>query len=319
MGIRDFYRAGDKLIMNCPIHQGDNVSAFNINVDPESNFYGRWFCNTRKCHSEFSNDVVGFVQGCREKMGVRCSFVAAIQFLQEFCRGIEGDFNVREVLDDNVVRFLTRTKLKKENQISRNKVRESLLIPSDYYQNRGFSPQVLDELDVGLCTREGSPMFNRVVFPVYEEDNVTMIGCVGRRTDEVKDCKWINSKGFNKANHLYNYNKAAPRVKDRRAIILVEGQGDAMRMYEAGIINTVGLFGCSITDGQEYLLQKSGAWDIIIATDNDPAGIDAYDKIQFRLKNLFNIHRLEVPTKDIGDLTVQEVNSIIKPQIRKFI
>lgn len=321
----NFYYSGDKIISNCPIHAGDNSSAFNINIDKDSQYYGRWFCNTRQCHRRFRNDVLGLVQAvwCEgdeaNLSDPRNSFSEVCNWVRAFTTDVSGEFVVNQ--DDAVTKFLLshNENAVEKTSLSRGEIRSRLEIPSQHYLSRGFSEGVLDEFDIGLCTREGSQMYNRVVFPVYDDDGKYMVGCVGRRTDNIPDGKWINSKGFNKSLHLYNYNRARGRVKDRKAIILVEGQGDVLRMYEAGIINTVGLFGCSLSSNQEFILQKSGAWDIVIATDNDDAGRMGFELIKEKLRHLFNIHQLIIPTKDLGDLTVAEINSEIKPQIKKFI
>ena len=98
-------------------------------------------------------------------------------------------------------------------------------------------------------------------------------------------------------------------------LILVEGQGDVIRLWEAGIKNVVGMFGSKISDSQEFLIQKTGVSNIVIAADNDEAGKACTGDIIERLKYLFNISILKLSKNDIGDMSIDEINQFIKPQI----
>jgi len=50
-------------------------------------------------------------------------------------------------------------------------------------------------------------------------------------------------------------------------------------------------------------------------TDNDDAGQACAKDLHNRLKYLFNIYSINIPKKDIGEMTVDEINCSIKPQI----
>ena len=95
----------------------------------------------------------------------------------------------------------------------------------------------------------------------------------------------------------------------------MEGQGDVIRLWESGIRNVVGMFGSKLSDSQEFLIQKTGASNIIIMSDNDYAGDNCYKDIHDRLRYLFNIQKVYIPKKDIGDMTISEINNTIKNQI----
>jgi DNA primase len=97
---------------------------------------------------------------------------------------------------------------------------------------------------------------------------------------------------------------------------LVEGQGDVIRLHEAGVRNAVGIFGSHLSDSQVFLLQKSGALNIIVMTDNDEAGEKCRLETKEKLKYSFNIFDVITPTNDIGDMSVGEINEIIKPQMK---
>lgn len=309
-----YYERGDLIICNCPIHHGDNESAFNLNINPDSNYFGRWFCNTKKCHYDYHNDMIGLAHGLlsRERP---VSFYEALEYCESLVTGI--NINTDTITVDNVTSFLTKEQKVNKILLAREDVRKRLLIPPQFYLNKGFSAEILNEFDVGLCTQRNVLMEDRVVFPVYSEDGKFMIGCTGRTIVNHRD-KWINSKGFSKSTQLYGYHRAIKRAKELNAIILVEGQGDVLKMHEAGVINTVGLFGSDISDAQEFLLQRTGIMNVVLAMDPDEAGKDAYIKINNKLKNLFNVHELKLTDKDLGDMTLSEIDSI-KVKLGRFI
>ena len=53
-----------------------------------------------------------------------------------------------------------------------------------------------------------------------------------------------------------------------------------------------------------------------ISVHSSPEMRDAKEKIKDQCERLFNIQTPEISKKDVGDMTVEEIESIIKPQIR---
>lgn len=313
--IYDYFHGDIKITTACPVHQGDNQTAFNINVDVNDDFYGSWFCNTKHCH-EGGNDIIALIGHLLAiKLDAEISFSELIKFCEDFVKDV--DINFSEVAKQDVLSSIlaANSKTKVKGRHDRKQVRSRLTFPCDYYLQRGYSAETLDHFDVGVCNDTKSEMYNRAVFPIYDEDDMFMIGCVGRTlSNDVR--KWINKKGFNKASFLYNYGKVLREISRTNTIILVEGQGDVMRLYESGIANAVGIFGSNISDSQVFLLQKSGALNIVIMTDNDEAGKACRDKAREKLATSFNVYDIITPTGDVGDMSVEEINQVIKPQMK---
>lgn len=322
-GIDDYYESNNLLISSCPIHDGDNIAAFNINIDEDNeHFYGKWFCNTKQCHhNKPGKDILSLVWLLLEKKHHRkFKFNDVVKFSNDFCGDIMIDDKKISIYKNDAIDKLIRIDSKQKNKtyaikIDRRSVRKFLTFPAQFYIDRGFQEKTLDLFDIGLCTNPKSQMYQRIVFPVYDDNDEFMIGCTGRTI--INDPrKWINQKGFNKSNYLYNYSKALEHIKRTRTIILVEGQGDVLRLWESEIYNAVGMFGSKISDSQEFLIQKTGASNIVIMTDNDCAGDICCKDLHDRFKHLFNLYTVNMPKKDVGDMTVSEINSIIKPQIK---
>lgn len=322
--IDEYYESNNLIISACPIHDGDNQTAFNINVDEDhEDHYGKWFCNTKHCHdSKPGKDVLSLVWCLLEKKyDKEFKFTEVIKFCKDFCSDVAIDdsnisiySNTYNAIDKLLKIDLKKQGVKKDSKITKETVRKHLEFPAEYYLRRGYSKEILDIFDIGICTNPKSQMYQRVVFPVYDENDEYMVGCTGRTTcDDPR--KWINLKGFNKSNFLYNYGKAMEHIQSKQTIILVEGQGDVIRLWEAGIYNAVGIFGSRISDSQEFLIQKTGVSNIVIMTDNDDAGHACAKDLNERLKYLFNIYTVYLTKKDIGDMTIEEINREIKPQI----
>ena len=142
-----------------------------------------------------------------------------------------------------------------------------------------------------------------------------MVGCTGR-TIVGSSIKWLNQEGFSKANFLYNYGKAIKHIQNCKTVILVEGQGDVIRLWEAGIFNSVGMFGSKLSDAQEFLIQKTGACNIVVLADNDNAGALCIKDVKSKLGSLFNISTANYESKDIGEMSVSQINEVLKPQLK---
>ena len=191
-------------------------------------------------------------------------------------------------------------------------------MPSNYYLRRGFSEEVLNEFDIGVCLDAGKPMSNRVVVPVYDEEHGVLVGCVGRSMIENSNMKWKNSKGFSKSIWLYALNKSKDFIKSCGTAILVEGQGDVWRLWESGIKNTVGMFGANLSDVQIHLLKELNISNLVVLTDSDGAGQNAKEKIRKKCSNLFNIIDVDIPFNDVGEMSIEEVNEHLKPQLKGY-
>lgn len=296
--------------MNCPIHGGDNPEACCIFTNNEE-YAINWKCYTGSCEEEYGKSLFAFITGVLSaKNHSKISARDTYKFLKTFISGDQTN-SIKPVRDKHIECFF-KTREKTPTTISRDQVRRKIQIPSPYYIKRGFSAEVLDEFDVGICLEKGKPMFKRSVVPVYDE-NYEYVGCVGRATDDYFKPKWLHSKGFKK-NYLYGYNIAKNYITNN-TLFVVEGQGDVWRMHEAGYKNTVGIFGSSMNDEQLIILEQSGVLNLIILTDYDEAGNKAAEQIQRKCGRRFNYIRPKLSGKDVGDLTVEQLKIELSPQI----
>jgi DNA primase len=100
---------------------------------------------------------------------------------------------------------------------------------------------------------------------------------------------------------------------DTNSIILVEGPGDVWRLEEAGIKNSVAIFGVDLTEEQLVLLGSSWCTNVIICMDNDEAGIKASENLSKTLRRMYKLYFPKLIQKDLGESSVEEVKKLFSP------
>ena len=97
----------------------------------------------------------------------------------------------------------------------------------------------------------------------------------------------------------------------------MESPGNVWRLEEAGIHNSVALFGTSLNPPQKQLIDESGALTIILIMDNDEngAGQEAAVKIKEQCENTYRIYVVDINKNDVGEMSTNEVTEDIKPWI----
>ena len=190
---------------------------------------------------------------------------------------------------------------------------------------------------MGLCNRAGKEMYNRVVVPIYDHKHQYMVGCSGRSIFEKcticssfhnpeEKCpsedktrfysKWKHSATLQSQNHLYNIWFAKKDILESNTVILVESPGNVWRLEEAGIHNSVAIFGSSLSDRQKMILDASGAMTIITMMDNDEAGKKASETIRQKCCKTYNVKDIEFPAQDVGELSVNYIQQNIVPLLK---
>ena len=67
------------------------------------------------------------------------------------------------------------------------------------------------------------------------------------------------------------------------------------------------------------LLENASVLNIILMLDNDKAGRNAQEKIFNTYKTMFNFIEVKYDTKDPGELSIDQIQQTIVPQIEKYI
>lgn len=341
---------GKRIISRCPIHGGDRVDAFHLYKNGYAT-RGNWECKSRNCQKVFVPTILGFVRGMLSHNNgweSRLDNTKIVPFntaLNWLCSFLKQDYSKIKVDKEAIEksRFIAQTSVFSPRKstllnINRSQVRSRLEIPSPYYLNRGYSAEILDRFDVGTCLNDQKEMFNRVVVPIYDETGMWLVGSTGRSiyekcdichryhsglcpsTDiEINKCsKWKHSSDFKAEDHLYNLWNAKPHIEKTQVVVLVESPGNVWRLEEAGIKNSVAMFGTSLTARQKYLLDCSGALSIIFIPDNDPAGQESVEYIRNQCSRSYRLYFPTVSAEDVGAMSVDSVTEEIKPFIERI-
>jgi 5S rRNA maturation endonuclease (ribonuclease M5) len=272
------------------------------------------------------------------------SFNDALKFAISFSKQDIANIKISKKVKEkhnfvNTVQNLSSEKTNSYPLVPRQLVKKSLDIPSSYFMSRGFSKDILFKYDVGECRGHGKEMSGRAVVPIYDNDMKGMIGCSGRSVfdkcsicssyhDNNKDCpldkdkwlfsKWKHSKNFKTQECLYNFWFAKDTILKSKTVILVESPGNVWRLEEAGIHNSVAILGSSLSNKQKMLLDISGAMNLITIMDNDDAGQKAAKNIHEKCNRTYNIKNINIPSSDIAEMTLSEINQHITPLITGY-
>lgn len=347
------YRMSPKMVMmKCPIHGGDNISALNLYHQGDQ-YRGNWVCRTHNCEKLFRNSILGFIRGIMshkqfdwsEKGDKTVSFQDAINLAIELVGSDDIDSlkinneQQNKSAFSNIIKNLALNAEPEIPKIDRALITKTLNIPSKYFIDRGYSEDILIKYDVGLCENPTKEMYNRAVAPIYDLDHKFMIGCTGRSIFEQclnckkyhcssqqcpsdveswKYSKWKHSNGFRADSVLYNQWFAKKYILESSTIIIVESPGNVWRLEEAGFHNSVAIFGSSLSDKQKILMDGSGAMNIIVLTDNDEAGHKAFEQISAKCDKTYKIYRPTFETNDIGNMSTLEVTEILTPILEKM-
>ena len=332
----EYYNNGDYISLPCPIHGGDNPNGCSILLRD----IGNWTCFTQNCHEEYDSSIIGFIEALLSTQYSRkVNRAEAIDWCARFTGELEP--TEEKKVDTNFIHLLKYIQKEKEytnNFVPRDIVRSTTKIPADYFIQRGYSHAIIIEYDVGFCNNPNKSMYNRAVVPLYDETGQFMLGCIGRsifekceecnryhnpevrcpigKIERINTVKWKFSPKFDADLYLYNMWKAKECIIRDRMAILVEGTGDVWRLEETGIHHGLALLGSKFTDYQCESLEETGILNLVIATDNNEAGLKIRKNIEGRCKRMFNIYHVNLEENDIGDTKIEDVCRLFNPIIK---
>jgi len=304
----------------CPVHHGDNNKAWNFYPDNTKGPRGIWMCYTNRCHNQYGKSFIGLLRGLlSNKFCKNVSFNEAVEWLQAF---IQHKIKYDKLLIDNkdnqqfinLYSNLNNSDNNKHHYSNdkqkylRSNIIKHLSIPAQYYINRKYKPYILQKYDVGLYTPQ-----SRVIVPIYDDTRQFAVGFTKRAIYDNQKPKWLHSKGLKIDSLLYNSWFAQKYIKKTHSAIIVEGPGDVWRLEEAGIHNSLAVFTNRISNMQICKLLSMGVTDIIILMDNDEAGKKGKQEAKQKLSPFMRLHFVEIDKKDVGEMNVEEINSILYP------
>jgi DNA primase len=241
-----------------------------------------------------------------------------IEAVKELAKIAEIDFNgeIELYKIDPWIKAMKKLSREQPFTIDPPTISEEAIIEWQKYQHRnvkteGWLDETIQVFQIGYCVDPYDyEFYDRIVFPIRDVDG-KLVGAAGRSTsdnDEQRK-KYHFNKGFAKTNYLYNLNLALPEIRKSRQLILTEGYKETWRSWEAGIRNMVGIMGCHLdNDGVQKRLIMKYSRDIILALDNDEAGVQGTMEIGKELEKFCRVRVATVQgAKDLGELRNYEL------------
>ncbi|NJD68791.1 MAG: DNA primase, partial [candidate division NC10 bacterium] len=144
---------------------------------------------------------------------------------------------------------------------------------------RGFSKKQVEEAGLALPRKESGGAYdrfrNRLMIPICDPTG-QIIAFGGRVLDDALP-KYLNSPEtplYRKGAHLFGLHLAAPAIRERGSVLVVEGYFDLIALHAHGMPHTVAVLGTALTAQQIALLRRH-ATRAFLLFDPDPAGIAA--------------------------------------------
>lgn len=253
----------------CPIHGGDNQTAFRFNKETRT-----WVCFTHKCHEIHGNDIIGLIKAITDR-----DFMGALNYL----KALVGDVGTvdyveakrKKEIDNFIGSYNNYTK--RPDSVNESSLDNHKCLRSDFFIRQGFSSATLDHFEVAGGWKDKHELI-RDIIPIRDDSgNLLAYSLRDVRANAEDDFKYIHTPGFDKDSCLYNLNNAQ-HYTDRAPLIVVEGFKGVWRLYEYGIHNVVAIMGSMLTTGQQMLLLRHAFKGIVLMLDNDLAGVTGTNK-----------------------------------------
>lgn len=301
----DFKYFGDYIRCACPIHNGDNPTAFVINED------FLWSCHTGGCGA---GDVFTFIEQMED-----LDFPKAVKKVAEILEIDIENLIIAERKNDylkEVEKFLKYIKSKKKKKTLDEYVPKAELTQVRSFRN--FDEKTLQKFElkyakeIELDKKDGGTfkLYERLVIPIYV--NEVQIGVSIRKIRAKDNPKWFHAPHtMETGNILYNIDNC----KNDSEIIVCEGMFDVWSWYEAGF-NAVCTFGAHLSEEQYRMLLRTGK-NIIWCYDGDNAGLEATKKAVQMMKYKTNQWVIHLPEgADPGNCSPDDLRELYKQKER---
>jgi len=274
----------DQLIGPCPLHGGDNPTAFRVHLER-----GIWRCFTA-CGGGDTVELIRRIHGC--------SYAQASRHLSRLARDCPSEPTQHQPVARNRSSFFKPF------------TRSIPLNPKAPFlqDKKKISPDTALRFEAGTAT---SSLFLKDTVAVRLHDlEGNPLGYCGRQLliEQIdRFGKWRFPKHFPKAHVLYNAHRAEPFR--HWGIIVVECPWAAIRVTQAGSPNTVALLGTQLF--KSHIDWLSRASSILLLLDGDRPGREASIRIAQALNPLTTVyihHLLEgMEPEDLSDLSLAQL------------
>lgn len=287
-------KMGRNFKANCPFHT-ENTPSFV--VSPERQIWHCFGCNKGGDAYTFLMEYenMEFPEALRvlaKKTGVT---LKESQFKQGFYSEKEKIFTINNlalkfyhyILTTHAAGKIALSYLTKERKLGKGTIEAFEL---------GFSPNTGSSLSdyltkkknytnkdlvlAGLAIERNGSLYdffkNRIMFPLFDHRG-NVVGFSGRALNDSDMPKYVNTREtsvYHKGSMFFGLNSAKEEIKQKENAIVVEGEFDAISLFQEGIKNVVAIKGTALTESQVSLLARFTP-KITLCLDQDSAGFEA--------------------------------------------
>lgn len=284
-GARGICVSGDEIRCSCPVHHGNNTTAFALDTKRLL-----WNCFTGSCGG---GDIFDLIRKTSDgKLSWKETVAKTAQIFEVDIEGMA--ICDRPTIAADITKWLNYRKAK--NRSANSEYDLNKLGRFDTIGNyRGLTQDTIKHF--GLMY---SIDMNRVMVPVKDEHGI-IVGASLRRVNEEEKIKWLHRpKGIDTGLILYNLDNVINIQTSE--VYITEGPFDVIKAHQLGLKNVVATYGAHMTTKQEELVMKYFI-RVVLAYDNDTAGQIATRKAIQQLKHKTNLYVLDLQQyKDLGEV-----------------
>lgn len=153
---------------------------------------------------------------------------------------------------------------------------------SNFLERRGFSASEIVQAGLALKKKSGQGIFDRfrerIMVPLCDPQG-KCVGFTGRLIGEIQkgQAKYMNSPEtpiYHKSDVLFGFHLAKQDARQKKSMIVVEGNLDVIASHKVGVRNVVASSGTALTSSQLNRLKRIAS-TLIFSFDADAAGFDA--------------------------------------------
>ena len=296
-GLIDYFKQrGDRLIGPCPIHGGDNPSAFVVSISKNL-----WHCFS-VCQA--GGDVIELVRHLD-----RLSYSETAERLASLASMPQPAVASQRTIHTD--RRPTEKQYSKPTQPFRPYTRRLWLDhTAPFLQRKGITPDTARAFEAGAY--HGRGFLEGCVGVRLHNPSGNPLGYLGRRLDGREASrygKWKLPTGLPKRHILYGFHRVSNLLD--RGLCIVECPWGVMRLSQIGI-PAVGLLGAHLSAPQRQLLADNTR--IVIMLDGDSTGRTASLQIKRTLPDSNDVRVVSLPDNlDPDDLPEQHLRSLLLP------
>ena len=308
--LQQMRRNGDSLAGRCPIHKGQNATAFRVSV-------------SKNCWNCFSDCKAG---------GNILDFVSRMEGVEIHGAALKiADwFNIafEEPKPRDRDRFKAPAKSKQDPPVHSPVLEEAEESGEDnpplkfslqqlepchpYLQERGMKAETIATFGLGYCKK--GILAGHIAIPIHNPKG-ELVAYAGRwpGTPTKPDSKYRFPKGFRKGMEVFNLHRAAQASADH-PLVIVEGFFDCMNLWQAGVQRVVSLMGSTMSEAQDAQLSAllTTGQKVALLLDEDQAGRNCREQLlqRFSSKAFVRVIALGAEGKQPDQLSPDEISAL---------